>query len=144
MLKFYNKKSIWLVLFILWALLLIIVSVYPYSDKDIFEGESHFRWDYLEHLVAYLVLGGLYIIWRSNADFTIKTIELVFLFSVTCLFSILIEYVQVLIPGRSFNFIDMFYNAVGVLSGILITYFLLIRLYLKRKYEHQGQDIGPA
>ena len=144
MLKYYQKKTIWLALFIFWTLLLIILSVYPNYGTTISEGESNFRLDYLEHFVAYFVFGGLYIIWRSNADFIIKSIELGFLFSITCLFSILTEYVQVVIPGRSFNIIDILYNAGGVLTGILITYFLLIRIYLKRRYERQGHDINPA
>jgi len=134
MLKLYHKKFIWLTLFILWTLLLIIASVYPDSNKVIINGESSFRWDYLEHFVAYFVFGGLYIVWRSNTDFIIRSIELAFLFSVTCIFSILTEYVQVMIPGRAFNIVDMLYNVGGVLTGILITYFLLIRYCLRKKY----------
>ena len=134
MLKLYHKKFIWLTLFILWTLLLIIASVYPDSNKVIIEGESDFRWDYLEHFVAYFVFGGLYIVWRSNTDFVIRSIELAFLISVTCIFSLLTEYVQVMIPGRTFNIVDMLYNVGGVLTGTLITYFLLIRYYMRKKY----------
>ena len=134
MLKWYHRKYFWFILFVFWTLLLVFVSVYPDSKKIVIEGKSDFRWDYLEHFVAYSVFGGLYIVWRANADFTIRNIELAFLFSITCVFSMLTEYVQLLIPGRSFNVIDMLYNVVGVLIGILVTYFLIIRYYLRKKY----------
>jgi VanZ family protein len=139
MLKWYHRKYIWFILVLIWTLLLIIVSVYPDSNKIVIKDGSDFRWDYLEHFVAYFVFGGLYIVWRANADFSIRNIELVFLFSITMIFSILTEYVQLLIPGRNFNIIDMFYNLGGVLIGILVTYFLIIRYYLRKKYAHNRE-----
>jgi len=56
------------------------------------------------------------------------------LIAVTCFFSLLTEYAQVLIPGRNFNVIDMLFNLAGVFGGLLITYFILIRLLLRRKF----------
>ncbi len=134
MLKYYHKKAVWLILFILWSLLLIFVTVYPDSSKVIIQTSSGFRWDYLEHFLAYFIFGTLYILWRGDDDFGIRGTELAFLLSVTCAFSILTEYIQVLIPGRSFNVIDMLYNLFGVLAGILAIYFLFMRVYLRRKY----------
>ena len=57
---------------------------------------------------------------------TIKGIDMAILFGITCVFSILTEYAQVLIPGRAFNVVDMLFNLAGVLGGILITYFFFI------------------
>ena len=116
MLWLYNKKSIWLSLFILWSLILTVVTLYPDSSKVIIESESDFRWDYLEHFLAYFIFGGTYILWRSNSNFTIKTIEMLILFVITFVFSIITEYAQVLIPGRTFNLIDMVYNVAGRIS----------------------------
>ena len=111
MLKLYNLKSLWLILFVLWTVLLTFVTVYPDSDKIIISSESGFRWDYLEHFIAYGIFGGLYILWRSRSDFTLKGIEMALLFAFTCIFSILTEYMQVMIPGRAFNVTDMVFNA---------------------------------
>jgi len=134
MLKLYNLKRLWLVLFILWTVLLTAVAIYPDSNKVVLDTGTEFRWDYLEHFIAYCIFGGLYILWRSDSDFTLKGIEMALLFAITCIFSILTEYIQVLVPGRTFNVADMAYNTIGVLVSILITYFILIRLVLRKRY----------
>ena len=138
MLKLYNLKTLWLILFVLWTVLLTVVTVYPDSSKFILSSESGFRWDYLEHFVAYGIFGGLYILWRSRSDFTLRGIEMALLFAITSIFSILTEYMQVMIPGRNFNVADMVFNVAGVLASILITYFIIIRLLLRRKYVQEG------
>ena len=140
MLKLYNLKSLWLILFVLWTLLLTIVAVYPDSQQVNLETGSDFRWDYLEHFIAYSIFGGLYIFWRSRSDFSIRGIEMAILFAFTFVFSTLTEYIQVMIPGRSFNVVDMLYNFGGVLTGFLITYFLIIRIFLRRKYSPDMAD----
>jgi VanZ family protein len=139
MLWLYNKKSIWLSLFILWSLILTVVALYPNSSKVVIETASDFRWDYLEHFLAYFIFGGIYILWRSNSDFSIRALEMFILFAITIAFSMITEYAQVLIPGRTFNIVDMLYNVGGVSTGILFTYFLFIRLYLRKKYIRKEQ-----
>lgn len=140
MLKLYNLKPLWLILFILWTVLLTVVSVCPDSNKVIISTDSGFRWDYLEHFVAYLIFGGLYILWRSRSDFTLKGLEMAMLIAITCIFSILTEYVQILIPDRTFNVMDMAFNVGGVLASILLTYFIIIRLFLRRKFVNNQHD----
>ena len=140
MLKLYNLKPLWLILFILWTVLLTVVSVCPDSNKVIISTDSGFRWDYLEHFVAYLIFGGLYILWRSRSDFTLKGLEMAMLIAITCIFSILTEYVQILIQDRTFNVMDMAFNVGGVLASILLTYFIIIRLFLRRKFVNNQHD----
>ncbi len=135
MLKLYYLKPLWLVLFILWTALLATVALIPDSSMVVIDTGSEFRWDYLEHFIAYLVFGSLYILWRSDTEFTLAGHEIAILFSGSIVFSILTEYAQVLIPGREFNFIDMVYNMLGVFAGILFTYLLLIRLILRALYR---------
>ena len=127
LLKFYYKKSIWLILFIFWTLLIISASMIPYSGVQGEPGSSGFRWDYLEHFLAYLAFGSLYILWRSDRSFNIRILELALMFTVSICFSILTEYIQLFIPGRAFNFIDVAYNLAGVFISILLVYFYLIR-----------------
>ena len=134
MINLYHKKRLWLGLFISWTLVLVILTLYPDFEKIVKEGTSKFRWDYIQHFLAYFGLGSLYVLWRGSTDFFIRGTELALLIAITIVFSILTEYIQVLIPGRAFNVLDMFYNVVGVLTGIITTYFIIIRFWLRKRY----------
>ena len=134
-LKYYHKKYIWLTGFILWTLFILLVSVIPDTTEIIQQSTENFRWDYLEHFLAYFAFGTLYILWRGDRDFSIKGVELAVLFAVVCSFSFLTEYMQLLIPGRAFNIIDVVYNLAGVLGSILIIYFYFVRYYLRKKHS---------
>ena len=126
-------KKFWFILFIVWTLFIILVSVIPFSS-EIGESEgSDFRWDYLEHFLAYFAFASLYILWRSNRNFRIRNIELLLMFALMVSFSILTEYLQLLVPGRTFNFVDAAYNLGGLVSSFLIVYLILIRTYMRRK-----------
>lgn len=131
-LKYYHKKYIWLTGFILWTLFILLVSVIPDTTEIIQQSNGNFRLDYLEHFLAYFTFGTLYILWRGDRDFSIKVVELAVLFAVACSFSFLTEYMQLLIPGRAFNIIDVVYNLAGVLGSILIIYFYFVRYYLRK------------
>ncbi|MFC2115372.1 VanZ family protein [Bacteroidota bacterium] len=133
-LKYYHKKYIWLTGFIIWTLFILFVSLVPDSKEIIEQSTENFRWDYLEHFLAYFAFGTLYILWRGDRDFTIKGLELAVLFAVACSFSFLTECLQMLIPGRTFNIIDVVYNLAGVLGSILVIYYYLIRYYLRKKH----------
>ena len=134
-LNFYNMKKIWLILFIIWTLLIILLSVMPYSKEVVSKNGSSFRWDYLEHFFAYFAFANLYILWRIDRNFSIRKLELYLMFVVIISFSLLTEYIQLLVPGRIFNYIDVAYNFVGVLGSFLIVYVYLIRYYMRRKHS---------
>ncbi|MCK4750615.1 MAG: VanZ family protein [Bacteroidales bacterium] len=133
-LGYYHKKYIWLTGFIVWTLLIILVSMIPISKEVLQQNTRNFRLDYLEHFLAYFAFGTFYILWRGDRSYSIKGVELIILFAVACTFSFLTEYVQLLIPGRTFNIIDVVYNLAGVLSSIMIIYFYFVRYYLRKKY----------
>ncbi|HEC44182.1 MAG TPA: hypothetical protein ENI20_15270 [Bacteroides sp.] len=128
-------KKIWLILFIIWTLLIILLSVMPYSKEVVSKNGSSFRWDYLEHFLAYFAFASLYILWRSDRNFSIRKLELFLMFVVIISFSLLTEYIQLHVPGRTFNYIDVAYNFVGVLGSFLIVYVYLIRYYMRRKHS---------
>lgn len=97
------------------------------------------RMDYLLHFLAYFTFGSLYVLWRGNRNFEIKSTELAILSAAAISFSILMEYLQLLIPGRSFNVVDMLYNMIGVICGVGITYFFIVRQFLKKRdYTNQN------
>ena len=134
-LHYYNKKYIWLILFIICTVLIGLVSVIPYSTDTDQQTRSGLRWDYLEHFIAFFTFGSLFILWRSNLKFGIRGWELALLITVAICFSLGTEYVQLFIPGRAFNIIDVICNLAGVLSSILIIYFYLIRYYIRRRHS---------
>lgn len=133
MIQLYHKKVIWFSLFIIWTLLIIYMSVRPGSNELLNNHFFEIRMDYLLHFLAYFAFGLLYVLWRANRQFEIKSIELAILTATAISFSILIEYIQLLIPGRFFNVVDMIYNFSGVICGVGFTYFYIVRHYLRKR-----------
>jgi VanZ family protein len=138
MLKLYHKKPVWLVLFIVWTLLIMVISLVPDTNEIIRKSISSFRWDYLEHFIAFFVFGTFYLLWRADVNFSIKGTELAILIAVSIVFAMLTEYAQVFIPGRTFNIIDAAYNISGVLASIVLIYFYLLRHFLRKKQVSSG------
>jgi VanZ family protein len=133
MIQFYHKKLLWLILLIAWTCLIIYMSLRPGGNELLKKHFFEIRMDYLLHLLAYFTFGSLYVLWRGNRNFEIKSIELTLITAAAIAFSILLEYFQLLIPGRSFNVVDMVYNTLGVISGVGITYFYIVRHFLKKR-----------
>jgi len=131
MMKLYFIKPIWIILLVLWAGFLLVIGVIPDTGNFFQQPGSGFRWDYLEHFIGYFILGMLFVIWRSNHSFRIQPVELIIFLVAASLFGWLTEYIQIFIPGRSFNIIDMLYNLIGVLTGTLLGYLLLVRVILR-------------
>jgi VanZ family protein len=132
-LRFYHKKGIWFSLFAIWTILIIYMSVRPGASDILKKQFFEIRMDYLLHFLAYFAFGFLYVIWRSNRQFEIKSTELAILTASATSFSIGIEYIQLLIPGRAFNVVDMAYNFLGVVCGVGFTYFYLVRRFLRKR-----------
>jgi VanZ family protein len=88
----------------------------PKSNRHHFE----FRFDYLLHFLLLFGLAWQYVFWKKSVLYT-NRLKLVkaFLFGVTI--ALLTEYVQKLIPGRSFNRVDLSYNLIGLLFGSLVS-----------------------
>ena len=133
--RYYHKKTIWLTGFIAWTLFILSLTVIPDTDQMIQKHSAEFRWDYLEHFLAFFIFGTLYILWRGDSNYSIRGIELFLMFSVAFSFATLTEILQLAIPGRTFNPIDVIYNLAGVLSSILLVYFYLVRHYLRKKHS---------
>lgn len=136
--KVYHKKTLWMILFFACTATIVLLSVIPYSTEVDRQSGTKFRWDYLEHFLAFFAFGGLYVLWRSDRKYRIKVPELLFLIIVSGGFSMGMEYIQLFIPGRAFNYIDFLYNLAGVLSSILLVYFFLIRHYIRKKLSPAG------
>jgi VanZ family protein len=111
----------------------------PNFNEAIKQNRIEFRLDYLLHFLAYFAFGSLYVLWRGNRQYEIKGVEMAILIALTISFSILTEYIQLLIPGRTFNMVDILYNITGVIIGIGFTYFYIVRYFL-RKRDHTPME----
>ena len=133
--RLYYSKLIWIILLILWAGLLFIIGVIPDTGDLIQQPLSTFRWDHLEHFTGYFILGMIFVIWRGDRSFRIQAIELIAFLVIGSLFGWLAEYIQIFIPGRSFNIIDMLYNFLGIFTGTLLGYFLFVRVVIRKIFN---------
>lgn len=131
--KLYRKKTIWLIMFLLCTGTIILLSLIPYSPEKSVKAQSGFRWDYLEHYLAFFSFGSLYVLWRSNREYRLNSLEFILLLVISAAFSWSMEYAQLYIPGRAFNNRDALFNLAGVLSSLLLVYLLLIRYYLRKR-----------
>ena len=86
-----------------------------------------FRTDYFLHLLQYAVLISLFIFWQSRKNKQITKGIIVFALIMGILLGIADETHQMLIPSRRFNPVDMIYNCLGVLSGVVFSYWYLNR-----------------
>lgn len=104
--------------FIFWAYILFLLyySVSPTgSTSERFGvGEFKFRLDYWLHLGAYFGVAFLFIIWHINYLIIsqLKTILLSFLLCVC--FAYATEFVQIFVPGRTYNIKDFIANMIGI------------------------------
>jgi len=132
------RRIIFGILFFIWTILLILLSVIPNSDSLLDQDISEFRWDYLEHFVFYFILTFFYIFWRSNQKYTIRITELILFLIAGFIFCWLTEYIQIFIPGRSFNILDMASNMAGMIAGIFICYYLILRILIRNYFSQKS------
>lgn len=115
------------------TLILIVSSVPKLPDPSI-ELQSFdliIRIDYILHFLQYAILGGLFVLWQGlrNKEFTNRTLIITLFIGIA--FASLDEYHQLYIPGRRFNPVDMFYNCLGVISGLTLTTLYIRRMITK-------------
>ena len=123
---------IYKILFWIWFVFIIIVSVLPtIPETKVNIGDSILRIDYLGHLIAYFLLGFLFIMWhKRDQGMNIKILIIYFLAGIA--YAAITEYIQLFIKGRTFNPFDLVYNCIGIFLGLYIT-FLFYRRYLRTK-----------
>lgn len=118
----------------LWLLLLIILSVMPYSQSERLPGtETDFRWDYPEHFAGYFLLAFLAALWRADRNLSLPLTGIIIIITAGSILSVILEYIQLYIPGRAFNMIDVAFNTAGLLAGLLTVYFIFLPA-LQRRY----------
>ena len=118
-----------------WAVFIFILTSIPgLPQPDKASGDiPGLRFDYLFHYLAFLILGCLLVFWQTNKDIRLPIKKYILVVLSGVLFAFLDEWLQVLIPGRSFNAVDFYLNAVGFLSGFLFTYHYFFRHLMLRR-----------
>ena len=115
-------------LFWIWLAIIIIASSIPNinaANISLTGNKLEIRLDYILHLVIYFILALLFINWKYISINSSPLLYLSLTITIGLVLSFLEELHQLIIPGRTFNLIDFYYNATGLLIGVFTTYFYL-------------------
>jgi hypothetical protein len=131
-------------LFIAWLLSIVVLSVLPVSSKnrhiDVLIIEI--RVDYLYHIIIHLIGTFLAMFWAAappktrpgtpapvppTSQFRMRTALAV---AFMILLGLALEYLQKVVPSRTFNINDVISNLLGVALGAIFT-LLILRRYLR-------------
>jgi len=130
--KLLNNKALFKYLFWIWMITLVILSCIPdIPTQKINIWEEPFRLDYLEHFLVFGALMGFYIIWKSNENGTFTKNEHLKSLGFLILFAVVDEGIQLWVPGRTFNPLDLLSN----ISGLII-FFVISPLVIKQFYKN--------
>ena len=130
-------------LLIAWAITIIVVSSTPnIPTMKIHMTKGEIRLDYLFHFLEYGALTGLCFLTFAGDQFRMGLRKALKITALLCLFAILDEYHQKLIPGRSFNYVDILSNLTGIITGVIscIVIFRIIRINHLHKIQTDTQD----
>src|SRR6056297_3896453 len=115
-----NKQHLWGAALLIWGIIILILTIIP--GEAMVQPSGHgtrFRWDYPEHFAAYFLLALFYYLWRRNSyHFQIKR-DFRILIIAGLAASAGTEVLQLLVPNRAFNPIDMGFNALGIAAMAL-------------------------
>lgn len=134
--KLNSAKIVIVLKYLFWTWLVLILTISSIPDlpgPELKSRDSLFRLDYLIHLTEYFVLVTLLLFWRGGRDYRINNKFVILTLVGGLLIATIDEYHQLLIPGRTFNPIDMYANYAGILSGTFFAVLTLTRLRTKQQ-----------
>jgi len=118
-----NLRTISAIIFFLLIGILLVLTYYPdLPDVKVRIRGEWFRLDYIGHLGFYAAIASTFLVWQTGwrKKIPIKLIILTFIAGIVL--GIFTEYSQKFILGRSFNPMDMLYNCVGIVAGVLFSW----------------------
>jgi VanZ family protein len=119
-------KTIFKLFFWVYILLILVVSLTPSSGiETINMFDTSFRIDYSLHIIGFFILPILGFI--SNGYGNNLKFWGLFL-AISLVLAIGTEVLQILVPGRKFNPLDVLSNFIGLISGIIF-----VLLFLRKK-----------
>lgn len=111
-------------LLIAWTLTIIIISSIPnIPTLKIHTARAEIRLDYLMHFCEYGFLTFVTFLSFAGNEFRISYRKILLITISLIIFAIADELHQKLIPGRSYNIMDIMSNITGILAGI---FFMLV------------------
>lgn len=109
-------------LFFLLLAALLVLTYYPdLPDTKIRVRGEWFRLDYIGHLGFYAALTVSFLVWRAGWRKRVSNKLLIFTLLGGFALGSLTELTQLAVPGRSMNPVDLLYNCLGILAGIMVT-----------------------
>ena len=130
----YNKRLL-RILFWIWFVIIIVLADIPNltTGRDrLHEWGFEIRLDYIAHFLLYFVFSFLFICWKVDEKFNINELLLLGFIIGGLVLGVVDEYHQKVVPGRTFNPVDMFYNVLGLVCGIIVTYVFIKRFLVPR------------
>ena len=109
-----NSRLVFKTLFYLTAIAIAFLSLVSLNfNKTEQIGGLSFRLDYLFHFAAYFCLALFLVLWQCKRFAQKKFLVSALLFGLV--FSILFELIQIILPNRVFNPLDVLFNSLGFL-----------------------------
>ena len=136
MIKSNSAKIITVFKYLFWIWLVLILTLSSIPDlpgPELKSRDSLFRLDYFIHLTEYFILVSLLLFWKGSRNYHVNNKFIIFTLIGGLLIATLDEYHQLLIPGRTFNPIDMYANYTGILFGTFFSVLILTRLRTKQQ-----------
>ena len=115
-----KNKKLFAWAFWIWVAIILYFTLIPNSLKmKIDVKDQSFRLDYILHFLVYFSLAILYLLWKADKYFKVKSKHLVYFLVGGLVLSGLSEYAQTFIPGRTFNPYDFYSNMAGIIVGVI-------------------------
>lgn len=128
--KLLDHKTLFKYLFWIWLITIFTLSCLPsIPAQQINIWNEPFRLDYLEHFLVFGGLAVLFTIWKSNENGTFNLKRYTFSIFLLFGFASVSEMCQILIPGRSFNPLDLIYNILGLISFLIVSPVIIKQFY---------------
>ena len=110
----------------IWLLCLVLFNVIPLGNDTNQSLSSNFRLDYLAHAIMILIFAWIWVLGKVKAlRFFAQQEVLKYSLIILCA-GIGLEFLQLLVPWRTFNPVDMYYNLIGAAIAIGICLFSIV------------------
>ena len=122
--KIRNKEKLFRYLFWFWFILIITLSSIPFFSAPKVEiKQFHFeiRLDYIFHFIIYLIFSIIFFLWKIKGIKQRKFHLLTVMIMLSIVLAVFDEFHQKLIPGRTFNPIDLVYNCACLFTGFIFS-----------------------
>jgi VanZ family protein len=109
------KKRYMISLFLMFSIFMLLLTIIP-GVADLING-----YDIILHFMGFFILS-LSIITIFN-QFKIKNTTIISIFILICL-SVISEIIQIPIPKRNFEWVDLLFDFIGISFGLIVNYYM--------------------